>query len=422
MVENHLLTRLSAIMKAARGNDRPFGGVQLVVTGDFCQLPPVRPFQHCITCGRETVQRTGPNGVILYRCRDHGDYNDDDKWAFRSTVWEECKFVHVNLTNIHRQSDRVFIEILQKLRIGKPLSPADRALLIDHPCDVKNAAKLFSTREEVRRVNQTEFDRLRTAKRDYTCLDYFSWNEQHGNLRNKGLRSPHDNSLEALREHKLDRLVEFKAGMLVVLLINLDITNGLVNGSQGRVIGFEPYAVSKLPKAALRDGDRFFPEVPTKAKSKFRLPGEDTSDAAPAGELRGEYAPLREAQIQDFLLQAKNLHKMWPVVEFDNGVRRTIYADCQIHELGEEKPYTLLARTQIPLVAAWAMTVHKSQGMTLNRVIVDLGRSFEQGQEYVALSRARSLQGLKVVSLGVEAGAGGNLQVKRFLREKFGIQ
>lgn len=67
------------------------------------------------------------------------------------------------------------------------------------------------------------------------------------------------------------------------------------------------------------------------------------------------------------------------------------------------------------------MTIHKSQGMTLNRVIVDLGKSFEEGQEYVALSRARNLDGLKVISLGDGVGKGGNPQVKEFLWQKFRI-
>jgi ATP-dependent DNA helicase PIF1 len=66
------------------------------------------------------------------------------------------------------------------------------------------------------------------------------------------------------------------------------------------------------------------------------------------------------------------------------------------------------------------MTVHKSQGMTLNKVIVNLSKSFEEGQMYVALSRARSLNGLKVEGLGEWRG-GGNEQVREFLFDKFGI-
>ena len=110
----------------------------------------------------------------------------------------------------------------------------------------------------------------------------------------------------------------------------------------------------------------------------------------------------------------------WPVVEFTNGVKRPIYAHCGVNELGTERPFSLLARTQIPLLASWAITVHKSQGMTLSRVIVDLHNRFETGQMYVALSRAKSLEGLKVLRLPQRPEIGGNEEVHQFLKEKFG--
>jgi energy-coupling factor transporter ATP-binding protein EcfA2 len=157
MVENHHFERLNQVMKEARGNDRPFGGVQLVITGDFCQLPPVKPFQFCLTCGSELQQDA--SGTV-YTCSRHGTFRDSDKWAFMSTAWEECQFEHVNLTNIHRQSDEIFIAILQKCRLGIPLSPKDEDLLLNHDSQTGNAVRLFSTREEVRVVNKTAFNRL----------------------------------------------------------------------------------------------------------------------------------------------------------------------------------------------------------------------------------------------------------------------
>jgi DNA replication protein DnaC len=108
MIENLHLERLNAVMKEARNSDKAFGGVQLVVTGDFCQLPPVRPFGHCIECGRDLIKN---REETEYKCRNHGTYYDLDKWAFRSEAWKECDFVHVNLTTIHRQSDKVFIDM-----------------------------------------------------------------------------------------------------------------------------------------------------------------------------------------------------------------------------------------------------------------------------------------------------------------------
>lgn len=69
MVENHHFERLNIIMQEARGSKDAFGGVQLVVTGDFCQLPPVKPFSFCINCGRELIKQMG--GTI-YKCSQHG--------------------------------------------------------------------------------------------------------------------------------------------------------------------------------------------------------------------------------------------------------------------------------------------------------------------------------------------------------------
>lgn len=385
-------------------------------------------------CGKGQTQRISA-GKTVYRCPEHGDCKDEDKWAFRSRVWADCKFQHINLSKIHRQKDEVFIKILQKLRVGTVLSTEDRQLLLNHPCDVTNAVKLFPRRVEVKRINDTEFDRLKTAKHGYTCLDFFALNEVHGNLRSKGIRNQFDDSLEALREHRLENRVDYKVGMLVVLLVNLDITAGLVNGSQGRIVGFEKYDPSKLPKATVFAGgesrtlsSQRKPAAGRPGSGRFgssQKRGRQTSmepEPLVMGELRGEHAILREGQIRQFLERPCNSSKQWPIVEFDNGIKRTIFADCQVNELGDEKPYTLLARTQIPLIAAWAMTIHKSQGMTLNKVIVDLGNSFEEGQEYVALSRARGLDGLKVVSLGAGVGKGGNEQVREFLWEKFKIR
>jgi ATP-dependent DNA helicase PIF1 len=164
--------------------------------------------------------------------------------------------------------------------------------------------------------------------------------------------------------------------MLVVLLVNLDISRGLVNGSQGRIKGFEAWDSKKMPVASQSSS--------RKTKLKEIELGSAAANGVPI--LGGAHAEHREGQIKEYIRNAKN--KAWPIVEFLNGQTCTIYADCTVNELGDDlgdfQPYTLLSRTQIPLIAAWAMTMHKSQGMTLSRVIVDLSKTFEQGQAYVA--------------------------------------
>lgn len=118
-----------------------------------------------------------------------------------------------------------------------------------------------------------------------------------------------------------------------MLLANIDPVAGLVNGAQGTIIDFKPYDEKELPKA------------PTKR-------GED-------GDLRGDYASYRQDQIKMF--GTSNGRQAWPTVKFLNGVARTIFAECMPNELGNERPYCLLSRTQIPLTAGYAITIHKSQ-------------------------------------------------------------
>ncbi len=395
MVENLHLERLNAVMKSGRDNSSPFGGVQVIVTGDFCQLPPVKPFQHCITCGSDLISKDEEEDTI-HRCpRCKRRYNDSDKWAFRSDAWAECDFAHIHLKSIHRQSDVEFISMLQKCRLGIPFTQDEVNTLMTHYSATANAVKLFSTRDEVRRTNEEAFARLKTPPHPYSSLDKFLWDaERHPHLASKGQKNP-DDTLRALDDHRFDRRMELKVGMLVVLLVNLDLPAGFCNGSQGIVAGFEPYDAAKLPQ---HRGD------------------------APAV---GQYATIKEAHVRLFAekqLKARP-HMGWPVVRFLTGATRTILPECSVHELGDNGPYSLLCRTQIPLAPAWALSIHKAQGMTLDRVVVNLSRAFEEGQVYVALSRATSLRGLKVEgdAQGLAVGKGGNPQVRQFLRDKFGM-
>lgn len=299
MVENHHFERINHLMKEARGSEAAFGGVQIIVTGDFCQLPPVKPFKFCIDCGKETIKNQDESE---YRCRAHGTYKDIDKWAFRSKAWEECNFAHVNLARIHRQSDRAFINILNKLRMGIRLLPIEVDLLLNHESETRNAIQLFATRAEVNRVNEERFRALRSIERKYQSLDHFKWNEAHGNLKKKGEVKNLDGSLQALNEHRFESQIRLKKGMLVVLLHNLDIGAGLVNGSQGVIQGFEEYDPKKLPKAAtgreLRDG--------------FTVGGGQI--------LQGDHAVFREWQLQEYASQME--YKAWPIVRYVTTTRR----------------------------------------------------------------------------------------------------
>ena len=380
MMENHHFERLNRILQAARDCDRAFGGVQMIVTGDFCQLPPVKPFQFCFVCGKSLVAVASGKR----RCAKHGDVFDQDMWAFCSDAWKMCNFMHVNLTTIHRQSDLEFITILERLRLGKPLSTADRDLLLNHESETEGAVKLFPKVEQVRKVNEESFALLSTPILTFICHDHFDL--RHADLRSKSQRYE-DGSLVALKAHRFEPTIDLRVGMLVVLLVNVDIRSGLVNGSQGIIVRFEATEIKKLPQQ------------------------------------KGTHNELKQKLVETFMRarKEKKQEAALPVVKFTNGLENIVYPECTVSEFGETRPYSLMSRTQIPLMAAWAMTVHKSQGMTLSRVIVDLGESFEEGQDYVALSRARGLEGLKVERLARRERSC-NPQVLQFLETNFGVR
>lgn len=101
--------------------------------------------------------------------------------------------------------------------------------------------------------------------------------------------------------------------MPVVLLANLDISIGLVNGAQGVIQRFVPYDPATMPRVLEHGGKH----------------------SGPA--LIGAYAQYRESQIHEFIKNAECAEeKEWPDVQFSNGVRRVIYADCSINEYGDE--------------------------------------------------------------------------------------
>jgi len=126
--------------------------------------------------------------------------------------------------------------------------------------------------------------------------------------------------------------------MRVVLQQNLDPFSGLVNGSQGVIVGFDAYERKEMPR-------------PPKDKDDVGTPGVPL--------LGGDYTLFREEQIKAFA--EANGYQPWPVVQFDNGELRRIYADCTTNEYGTPAPYSILSRTQIPLMAGYAITIHKSQ-------------------------------------------------------------
>lgn len=170
--------------------------------------------------------------------------------------------------------------------------------------------------------------------------------------------------------------IMLKKGAQVMLIKNID--ESLVNGSLGRVVGFMD--------------ERQFDSYTNNEEDYASNP-----DGTIASTMESELTP--QEAMKKRMVESITTARKWPVVRFmiTDGTTRDLL--CQPESWKVELPNgeVQASRNQIPLILAWALSIHKAQGQTLERVKVDLGRVFEKGQAYVALSRATAMKGLQVL-------------------------
>lgn len=293
MLKGSTFSYIDEVLRIVRDEDAPFGGIQLLLFGDFFQLPPVEQ-----------------------------DYNEKD-FCFETQVWKDLDLSIVKLEKIYRQSDTEFIKALNDIREGC-VDKEDINLLksreITYDTTNSSILHIFSRNHEADSYNIEKFNSLNSK--------VYSYKADMGVYRGKkyikdNLNDREQMTLEIFQKNcKASNLIEFKKGCRVMLLINLDFEKGLINGSCGEVIGLDEKGIT---------------------------------------------------------------------VRFDNGVEKDIEKNEFEYFYNDEKVASI---TQYPLKLAYAITIHKSQGMTLENVVVDCNIIFEEGQTYVALSRVKSLKGL----------------------------
>ncbi|KAF4978822.1 hypothetical protein FZEAL_4866 [Fusarium zealandicum] len=328
MVDGDLFDKLSQIGRTIRNNGRPWGGIQLVITGDFFQLPPVP---------------------------DHGSKRET-KFAFDAATWTTSIDHTIGLTQVFRQRDPKFANMLNEMRLGRISEDTVRAFkALARPLnynDGMGTAELFSTRNEVENSNEKRLRELPGTTRRYDALD-------------TGKEEVKDKLLMNMMAPKS---INLKMNTQVMLIKNLD--ESLVNGSLGKVIGFSDEKTFDMTPADDYDEDDSMAKARRKLMKSFSRDPDTSSSGV-----------------------------KFPVVQFmaTDGTSRVIL--CQPEEWKVELPNGELQakRTQLPLILAWALSIHKAQGQTLERVKVNLGRVFEKGQAYVALSRATTQDGLQVL-------------------------
>ncbi|XP_051944649.1 ATP-dependent DNA helicase PIF1 isoform X1 [Hippocampus zosterae] len=285
MVDATFFDKLESVARSLRRSTEPFGGIQLIICGDFLQLPPVSK-------GKEKA-----------------------KFCFQARCWHKVIQVNLELTEVLRQTDQTFISLLQSVRVGRATEEVTNKLIESAYRQINRdgivATRLCTHKDDVELTNDNKLQQLPGTTRAFEAVD-----SDPALVKTIDAHSP------------VSRLLHLKVGAQVMLTKNLDVTRGLVNGARGVVVAFEP--------------------------GKHGLPR----------------------------------------VRFLCGVTEVLKLERWVFKSGGG---THLSRQQLPLKLAWAISIHKSQGMTLDCVEISLARVFESGQAYVALSRARSLEGLRVM-------------------------
>ncbi|KAL7719340.1 ATP-dependent DNA helicase [Entamoeba marina] len=301
MISGELLDKRSAL---------PFGGIQMIFSGDFFQLPPVSK-------------------------------NSEAKFVFESECWSNTIEDHVILRTQHRQNNTDFISILNNIRFGYVTHDAYKILQSCQQRELTgDKSLLFSHRLDAERMNKQQLERLTEQAKVFRC-------EESGD----------EYSRKLLKDCQAPSELVLKKGTLVMLLKNTNPEVGLVNGAVGRVVDFAEIQEKKY-KDLKEMKDRF-----------------------------ATFCNARQAE-KDFYSKTP----LFPVVEFEKE-KVTVKPDMwEIEADGLIKT----VRIQIPLTYAWAISIHKSQGLTLSKAEIHLEKVFESGQAYVALSRIQSLDGLKI--------------------------
>ena len=297
MLSAQTLGMVEAVCRTLRSRGEPFGGLQVVLVGDFFQLPP-----------------------ISRQVSDGGMFGESASgaFAFESRVWDSLNPLVCYISEQHRQEDAIFLGALSAIRSGE-VNEQVHACLAERsvaPKPSESFTKLFPHNADVDRLNNAELAKITAESREYLM-------ESNGTAAlvaglKKSCLSP-------------EKLV-LKIGAKVMFTKN-NFDDGFVNGTTGEVVSFS--TTSGYPVVRLRSGEEI------------------------------EATPM-EWVVQD-------------------GAR-------------------ILAQiSQVPLRLAWAITVHKSQGMSLDAAVMDLRGAFEYGQGYVALSRVRTLAGLYLLGYNERA-------------------
>jgi hypothetical protein len=303
MVRCDVIDSIDRTLRIIMGNNLPFGGKQMIFTGDMFQLPPV------LRAGAES------EAMLSY-------YNTTEPFFFKAHVFRQMPIPTIEFEKVYRQEDQFFLNILSNIRAG--IATHDDLYELNRRCITPPATSepiisLTTLKATAEKINKSRLAELQSELHTYTGT--LEGKFAKGGKDNK----PKDDSLPAPLQ------LELKVGAQVIFTRN-DVSQRWANGSLGIVV--------KL------------------------------TDEEIQVEVNGAIVTVAP--------------EVWESVEYK--------FDKKEHKLNKEVIGSFM---QYPLRLAWAITIHKSQGLTFDKMILDLTRgAFASGQLYVALSRVRSIDGL----------------------------
>ena len=352
MISPLFFEKISSLAKNVRNRKTSaFGAIQIVLVADMFQLPPVPP-------------RVDPNQKVLAKVENH--------YVFQTPTWRELNLTSIKLdVNFRQQGDEKFANFLNNIRVGI-LEKEEEAIIQSrditrHALNVpENATKLFAYRNDVLRTNQEELTKIKSASLFYDAELYECATLRLKRARYEGSDASNIQPDTNNTKFPVDTRIELKVGASVLLCFNMCQPAGLYNGTRGVIIKF----LDIEPKVEKGEDNSIKLKKNGKIAPKEVIPVE--------GEKQGKF--------------------VYPLVQFDNGEKRVI----RPHTWSQYEGKKLVSSfTQIPLVLSYALTIHRSQGLTLNAALVNM-KVFSTGQLYVALSRVRRLEDLYLTNTGVK--------------------
>lgn len=451
MLSPDFLETVDIVAKAIREKPNvPFGGVQMVFIGDFYQLAPIPRKESDVVVTKEGLEKKRKSESsdlsTLSKKMAIGTNNPQiaaqsqpsvaksppspHTYCFETKCWshaikpENC-FV---LDYVFRQNDRQFCALLKSIRTGESNESVHKKLysrvitnLLPHCCDKEEAKNLLFADDEVKptelhclnrsadAVNQSHLNKLLANKKTkaYNMDSLFCVQ-----AREKCIEKDFEKLKSELKEScPIPAKYTLCVGAQIMLTANLSIEDGLINGSRGIVVDFRRRSY---------EGHIFYDPVVEFANGEERIIKQSIWSYGyelmkPKNGASYVNPPLKSIRFRSgfvktaFETKKETKAKKKKSKKNDSDTEGEDEDENEVEDKKDEDDFNFVLKqmetsfcgiymVQYPLTLAWAISIHKSQGMSMDKAIVNIGQAFACGQGYVALSRLMSLDGLYLYS------------------------